>query len=113
MAKMKVFSFGFRDGAPPQDAGFVLDCRSMRNPHHQPALRELTGKDIDVQAFVRTDPRFKPLLDEALRMANDGEPVAFGCFGGRHRSVAMAELLAQELRNIGNSVETIHRALGN
>jgi UPF0042 nucleotide-binding protein len=111
MAKIKLFSFSFRDGAPPREAGFVLDCRNMRNPHHQALLRPLSGVHVEVQEFVRTDPKFKPMFDEALRMANYGEPVAFGCYGGRHRSVAMAELVARELRTFGNCVEVEHRAL--
>ena len=110
--KVKISSFSWKSGAPPADASFVVDCRPMRNPHHVPQLRELTGRDRPVQDYVLTDPKFKPMFDEAVREADYGNHVAFGCFGGRHRSVAMAELLAQEFTKSGHQVELAHHALG-
>jgi len=109
--KLTVYSFSFRDGAPPQDADFVQDCRRMRNPHHFPDLRPLDGRDARVKGFVREDVRFKPIFENAVQAASYGEKVAFGCFGGKHRSVAMAELVAEELRHQGHHVEVQHRAL--
>jgi len=111
--KVKVSSFSWKHGAPPSDAGYVVDCRPMRNPHHSPELRPLDGRHKDVQTFVKGDPRSKGLLDAAAHEAANGHHVAFGCFGGRHRSVAMAELAAERLRQGGHSVELTHVALEN
>jgi len=110
--KVKVSSFSWKHGAPPLDAGYVVDCRPMRNPHHSPELRPLTGRDKAVQDFVKADPRFSNLLEAATHEAVHGHHVAFGCFGGRHRSVALAELAAERLRQGGHSVELTHVALG-
>ena len=109
--KMKIMSFSWKTGGPPADAGFVLDCRVMRNPHHVPQLRELNGRDRAVQDYVMTDPRYKAMFEEALREALYGNHVAFGCFGGKHRSAAMAEMIGAELRKGGHDVEIIHSAL--
>jgi UPF0042 nucleotide-binding protein len=84
----------------------------MRNPHSIADLRELTGRDRPVQSYVRTDPRFKPIIDEALHEAGLGRSIAFGCYGGKHRSVAMAEILAEALRKAGHDVAIQHIALG-
>jgi RNase adapter protein RapZ len=111
MANRKVLSFSYRDNEVPNDAGLVLDCRPMRNPHHDPRFRPLTGLSQDVQDFVMCDPKFKALFDDALRASIDGDKVAFGCYGGRHRSVAMAELLAKELGKLGHSAKVEHLAL--
>jgi UPF0042 nucleotide-binding protein len=111
--KVKVSSFSWKHGAPPSDADFVVDCRPMRNPHHSPELRPLTGRDRAVQDFVKSDPRFNNLLDAATDEAVGGRHVAFGCFGGRHRSVALAELTAETLRRAGHTVDLVHVALAN
>ena len=109
--KLTVYSFSFRDGGVPDDADFVQDCRRMHNPHHDPELRPLDGRDARVQAFVRQDGKFKPMFDHAVEAATYGEKIAFGCFGGKHRSVAMAELVAEELRHQGHHVDVQHWAL--
>ena len=109
--KVKISSFSWKHGAPPADAGFVIDCRDMRNPHAVPALRALTGRETAVQDFVRSSPKFITNFDKALHEAGYGVHVAFGCFGGRHRSVAMAEITAAELRKGGADVEVHHFAL--
>jgi RNase adaptor protein for sRNA GlmZ degradation len=68
------------------------------------------GTDIDVQEYVRCDPQYHDLLNEGLRTAWTHDAVAFACYGGRHRSVAMAELLAKEIRRAfgPESVEVKH-----
>ena len=113
MAKIKFSSFSFKNGPTPQEAGFFLDCRAMRNPHHDLVLRGMTGVDKDVQEFVRCDPKFKSMFDEAWRQAEYTGHVAFGCHGGRHRSVAMAEILGREMRSVGHDVTIDHLALPN
>ena len=110
--KIKITSFSWKTGGPPADAAFVMDCRLMRNPHHLPKLRDLTGRDRAVQEYVMTDPKFKPMFEGALGEALHGNHVAFGCFGGKHRSAAMAEMLATELRKAGHEVEIVHSVLG-
>ncbi len=108
---MQLTSFGYRNGAPLHTT-FIVDCRAMRNPHFDPELRALTGQSEAVKDFVAADPRFNSLFDLALRYADeDNAHIAFGCFGGRHRSVAMVELLAARLQEDGYSVRINHREL--
>jgi UPF0042 nucleotide-binding protein len=112
MGHVKVISFSYRNGHPPSaDGWLVMDCRRMRNPHNVPALRDLNGTDSAVQDYVRNDPAFTMLLDEAIREAAYGGKIAFGCYGGRHRSVAMAEMTTAALRAAGYEVEKEHQAL--
>jgi UPF0042 nucleotide-binding protein len=95
----RIMSFGFKYSRPRDIE--VVDVRDMKNPHHNMRLRPMTGKDKDVQDFVKKDA----LLDRT-------GSVAFGCLGGRHRSVAMAELVAEGMRRSGAEVQVIHRELG-
>src|SRR5690606_295934 len=121
--RMSVFvtSFSFRRGLP-READLVFDVRFLRNPHYQPELRELTGLDPSVGGFIAADPDFEPflarlggLLDLLLpRYENEGKSyltVAFGCTGGRHRSVYLAERLAGWLRDRDLRVQVAHREL--
>jgi UPF0042 nucleotide-binding protein len=116
-----VMSFGFPKGLP-READLVLDLRFLRNPHYDPALRPLTGRDAAVADFIRQDPGFEPfwqrmtaLLDPLLpRYAQEGKKyltVALGCTGGQHRSVLLAELLAAHLAAQGWRVDLTHREL--
>ena len=105
-----VSSFSYRNGSPPEGA-LVFDCRAMRNPHHVPSLKVLDGRARSVQDFVMADPMFKPLFDAALAAMVKGQSVAFGCIGGRHRSVAMAQLVGAEMDKIRRPVPVVHRAL--
>jgi UPF0042 nucleotide-binding protein len=107
---MRVTSFSYLRGSPPEGA-FVLDCRHLPNPQRQPELRALTGKDHAVQNFVRECFGFRHVMHLAERAALQGKHVAFGCLGGRHRSVALAELLAEQLRAMGVSVQVEHQDL--
>ena len=97
--------------------------RYLDNPHWDPALRELTGLDAPVGAHIEKDPAFassyakiRDLLLELLpRYASQGKSyvnIAFGCTGGRHRSVFTAERMAQALRDEGFSPTVLHRNLG-
>lgn len=88
---LTVCSFGFKHLPCVDDMTVLIDCRVMRNPYKLPELRDLTGRQEEVKAYVRTDPLYRPMLDEALKFCAPGNVIAFGCFGGTHRSVAMAE----------------------
>ncbi|MGN3973792.1 RNase adapter RapZ [Tsuneonella sp. SYSU-LHT278] len=117
-----VASFGFARGMPPL-ADLVFDMRFLDNPHWDPDLRPLTGLDQPVSDRIRQDPawdeafgRIRDLLLMLLpRYAEQGKTyvtVAFGCTGGRHRSVHTAEAIARALRDGGFSPTVVHRNLG-
>lgn len=116
-----VVSFGFRGGLP-READLVFDVRFLANPHYDPVLRPLDGRDPAVGAHVSADPDFAPFLErlEALldillpRYAREGKSyltLAIGCTGGRHRSVYAAERLAAWLKSRGTPVTLRHRDL--
>ena len=115
-------SFGFARGMPPL-ADLVFDMRFLDNPHWVPGLRDLTGRDEAVGAHIEKDPAFADafarirdlLLTLLPRYHAQGKSyvhVAFGCTGGRHRSVYTAESMAQALRENGFSPTVRHRNLG-
>jgi RNase adapter protein RapZ len=114
-------SFGYKHGLP-RDVDVVLDCRFLPNPHWIDELRPLTGLDGPVREFVLGQPttreflrRLDHLLDLLLpayvREGKSYLSVAFGCTGGRHRSVAIAEELARRLRARGYELVVHHRDL--
>jgi UPF0042 nucleotide-binding protein len=116
-----ITSFGFARGMPPI-ADLVFDMRFLDNPHWDPQLREQTGQDPTVAAHVRQDPawedafaRIRDLILLLLpRYKAQGKAyvnVAFGCTGGRHRSVFTAEQLAAALREAGYAPSVLHRNL--
>jgi UPF0042 nucleotide-binding protein len=101
-------SFGFKHG-PPREEDLAFDVRFLENPHYEPELRELTGLDARVVDYVARDgrlaefyERLHPLLDFMLpQYVAEGKAhlvIAIGCTGGRHRSVAIAEHLAERYR---------------
>jgi UPF0042 nucleotide-binding protein len=119
---LTISSFGFARGMPPL-ADLVFDMRFLDNPHWIDALRELTGLDAAVGAHIRQDQAFATsftqirelLLTLLPRYEAQGKSyvhVAFGCTGGRHRSVFTAEWMAQGLREAGFSPTVRHRNLG-
>lgn len=113
-------SFGHKHG-PPRDADIAFDVRFLPNPHWEPPLRELTGTDARVVEYIRRDgvldefyDRLYPLLDFLIpQYVAEGKAhlmVAIGCTGGRHRSVAIAEHLANRYRDHADVyVEVVHR----
>ena len=116
-----VQSFSYKRGAPAE-ADMVLDCRFLRNPYWEAALRGLDGRDPQIQGFIRDDPLFHDFfakLCELLLMLlpaykAEGKAyfcVALGCTGGRHRSVALGEVLAGSLRDEGWPVILRHREI--
>jgi UPF0042 nucleotide-binding protein len=115
-------SFGFARGMPPV-ADLVFDMRFLDNPHWVPDLREQTGLDPPVGDYIRRDPAFAEAFERISgliafllpRYRLQGKAyvhVAFGCTGGRHRSVFMAEQVASALREQGFSPTLLHRNLG-
>ena len=108
---IRIVSFGYKHRSAPQDY-VVLDCRAIKNPHSMMQLRPLTGRDQAVKDYV-AGPQFDRVVSEAMITALDNHPkVAFGCVGGRHRSVAAAEETGDRLREMGYEVEVIHSELG-
>jgi len=116
-----VSSFGFARGKPPT-ADLVFDMRYLDNPHWEEGLREQTGLDAGVGEFIEksavfasTFEKISALLLELLpHYAEQGKTyvnIAFGCTGGRHRSVYTAEKMAQVLREGGFSPTVLHRNL--
>lgn len=117
-----ISSFGFSRGMPPI-ADLVFDMRFLNNPHWDATLRPKTGQDQAVGEYIRNDPayseaftRIKDLLLLLLpRYRAQGKAyvhIAFGCTGGRHRSVFTAEQIAAVLRQSGFSPTLLHRNLG-
>ena len=118
---LSVMSFGFARGLP-RNADLVFDMRFLRNPHWVPDLRPGTGLDADVSAYVAGDPAYDAAMAqiESLlllllpRYRAEGKSyvtVAFGCTGGRHRSVHVTERIAARLRGEGFSPTVAHRDL--
>ena len=119
---LTVSSFGFARGMPPL-ADLVFDMRFLDNPHWVDGLRELTGQDAAVGEHIEKDPAFHLVFTQIFdllttlipRYSAQGKAyvhVAFGCTGGRHRSVFTAERMAQGLREAGFSPTVRHRNLG-
>lgn len=118
---ISVVSFGFRTGVP-SDADLVFDVRFLPNPHFVPALRPFSGKDRKVTRYIRSFPqtgeflrRIRSLLTYLLpHYVREGKSyltVAFGCTGGRHRSVMMAEAIRKDLARQGYDAKVSHRDL--
>lgn len=116
---LTILSFGFSRGMP-RNADLMFDMRFLRNPHWDDALRDKTGQDADVAAYIMADPAYEEAvgkIEELLkivlpRYAEAGKAyitVAFGCTGGRHRSVHVAERVARYLQDAGFSPTVSHR----
>jgi UPF0042 nucleotide-binding protein len=118
---VSVMSFGFARGLP-RNADLVFDMRFLRNPHWDRELKPLTGLDESVGDYIAADPAYEAAIAqiEALlltllpRYAAESKAyvtIAFGCTGGRHRSVHVAERVARRLREAGFSPTVAHRDL--
>jgi UPF0042 nucleotide-binding protein len=112
-------SFGFRHGVP-EDADLVFDVRFLPNPHFVPEFRPLTGRHPKVAKYIRSFPqtaefiqRISDLLIYLLpHYIHEGKSyltIAFGCTGGQHRSVMIAEDVAKRLKQAGYRVKVAHR----
>lgn len=113
-------SFGFKHGLP-LDADLVFDVRCLPNPHYDPVLRPLTGRDPEVIAFLTAQPEAMRMYEDIRRFLADWLPayvrdnrsyltVALGCTGGQHRSVWFAETLAAHFKDQAR-VLVRHRSL--
>jgi UPF0042 nucleotide-binding protein len=112
-------SFGFKNGVPA-DADLVFDVRFLPNPHFVPEFRKLTGRHPKVAKYVRQFPQTQEFLDKTEDMLKfllphyieEGKSyltVAFGCTGGQHRSVFIAEEMKKRLEAAGHRVKAAHR----
>ena len=118
---LTIASFGFARGIS-RTADLVFDLRFLPNPHWIDELRPLTGNDPAVRDYLRKDPAWTEMLDRVEALLTDWIPrywaagksyvtVAFGCTGGRHRSVAAAVEMAERLRTAGFAPNVRHRDL--
>lgn len=111
-------SFAYRRGLPPE-ADFVLDARVLPNPHWDARLRPLSGRDADVRDYLQAQPEVAAYVAQVQGFLDAWLPklrsetrsyvtVAFGCSGGRHRSVYLAERLARHCRETGWAEVAVH-----
>jgi len=114
-------SFAFKQGVP-QDVDFMFDARILPNPHWQDELRALTGKDEAVRSWLENDQHVLKMAQDIQDFMNTWLPafknaqrsyvtIGIGCTGGRHRSVYLAEKLADSLRNKHENVLVHHREM--
>lgn len=119
---LSVVSFGYRFGVP-QDADLVFDVRFLPNPNYVPRLKSKTGRDQAVRRFMDRFPQtqefvrrlinlFLYLLPHYIREGKSYLTIAIGCTGGRHRSVALAEQISEELAREGYRTKLAHRDIG-
>lgn len=118
---VSVQSFSYKRGVP-RGLDMMFDCRFLRNPHWQDALRPLDGRDRPVADYVAADPRYPPFFDKVRDLllmmlpaqVDEGKShlaIGFGCTGGQHRSVVLAENMAKALAAAGWQVSIRHREL--
>lgn len=118
---VSVVSFGFRYGIPP-DADLVFDVRFLPNPHFVPRLRPFSGRDRRVARYIRSFPQtgeflrrieslLSYLIPHYIREGKSYLTIALGCTGGRHRSVALAEVIGHALGRKGYTAKVVHRDL--
>lgn len=112
-------SFGFKHGVP-DDADLLFDVRFLPNPHFVPEFRPLTGRDPKVAKYIRSFPQTKEfiqrisdlliyLLPHYIREGKSYLTIAFGCTGGQHRSVMIAEEVGKRLHKAGYRMKVVHR----
>src|SRR5437588_1841517 len=112
-------SFGYRHGVP-EDADLVFDVRFLPNPHFVPEFRPLTGRHPKVAKYIRSFPQTQEfirrisellvyLLPHYIREGKSYLTISFGCTGGQHRSVLIAEEVGKQLRKAGYRMKVVHR----
>jgi RNase adapter protein RapZ len=118
---VSVHSFSYKRGIP-HGLDMVLDCRFLRNPHWEEALRPLTGLDSKVAEYVQQDPNYSQFYEKLVDICRfllpaykaEGKSyfsIGLGCTGGKHRSVCMAQALTDALASEGWQVSVRHREL--
>lgn len=118
---VSLHSFSYKRGLP-HGLDMAFDCRFLRNPYWEPALRSLDGRSPDVAGYLARDPRFAPFLDRITELLafvlpahrEEGRShisIGLGCTGGQHRSVAVAEAVAKRLAAVEWQVSIRHREL--
>jgi RNase adapter protein RapZ len=118
---VSVQSFSYKRGVP-RGMDMTLDCRFLQNPHWEADLRELDGRDEKVALYVQNDPRFGTFFEKVRDLllfllpaqVDEGKShvaIGFGCTGGQHRSVVVAEMMAKTLAADGWQVSKRHREL--
>ena len=116
---VSIVSFGYRYGVP-SDADLVFDVRFLPNPHFVPRLRAFTGKDPKVRRYIRSFPQtgeflrridglLNYLIPHYIREGKSYLTIAFGCTGGKHRSVMLSEAVKKSLEKHGYSAKVVHR----
>ncbi|MDR3296543.1 MAG: RNase adapter RapZ [Clostridiales Family XIII bacterium] len=116
-----LMSFGYKFGVPAE-ADMVFDMRFIPNPFYVPGLKELSGNDKAVRDYVMSAPESRFFMDSTVRLIEELIPnfsregkyrinIAFGCTGGRHRSVTMAILFHEALAGSGRQLSLTHRDL--
>jgi UPF0042 nucleotide-binding protein len=112
-------SFGYREGVP-EDADLVFDVRFLPNPHFIPKFRPFTGRHPAVAKYIRSFPQTKEFIRKISELLiyliphyiEEGKSyltIAFGCTGGKHRSVMIAEDVQKRLKKAGYNVKVVHR----
>ena len=118
---VSIQSFSYKRGVP-RSVDMVFDCRFLANPYWDQGLRQLTGQAAEVQTYVQADPLYpgfharvldlvRFLLPAYRKEGKSHLSIAFGCTGGQHRSVTLAESLAKALAEDGQQVSIRHREL--
>ena len=118
---IQVTSFGFRNGVPT-DSDLVFDVRFLPNPNYIPAFKDLSGKNPGVARYIRSFPQTTEfierisdllvyLLPHYIGEGKSYHTIAFGCTGGRHRSVMIANEIRKRLSSAGYRVKETHRDL--
>lgn len=118
---VSIVSFGYKYGIP-NDADLVFDVRFLPNPHFVPRLRRFSGRDARVRRYIRSFPQtgeflrrveglLTYLIPHYIAEGKSYLTIAFGCTGGRHRSVMLAEAVRQDLRRRGYASKVVHRDL--
>ncbi len=112
-------SFGYRHGVPP-DSDLVFDVRFLPNPNYIPAFKNLTGRDPKVARYIRSFPQTREFISRISDLliyliphyAEEGKSyltISFGCTGGHHRSVMIADAIGRNLASAGYNVKVNHR----
>jgi UPF0042 nucleotide-binding protein len=112
-------SFGFKHGVP-EEADWMFDVRFLPNPHFVPEFRPLTGRDPKVAKYIRSFPQTTEFIERISELLiyllphyiHEGKSyltIAFGCTGGRHRSVMISEEVSRRLHKAGYRVKVVHR----